>query len=87
MPSRDTHIGKIILIVLVGLLLGTALGSLIGQLLEPGWVKNIFLASVDAGKYVQPFLNKVIDVFSKFFLRFNIMSIIGILVAYWFNKK
>ncbi len=85
--ASDVKIGKIILIVFIGLLIGTALGELIGRLLNPGWLKTIFLASFDIGHYLKPFLLKLLDVFIQFFLKFNIMSIVGILVAYWFNKK
>lgn len=87
MPSSSNSFGKVLLLILIGLLIGTALGALIAQLLEPGWLKKIFLVSLDLGRYIEPFLHKVVSVFTKFFLRFNIMSIVGILVAYWFNKK
>lgn len=87
MPNSSNSFGKILIIILIGLLIGTALGSVIAKLLDPGWLKQVFLASLDLGKYVEPFITKVVKVFSEIFLRFNIMSIAGILVAYWFSKK
>ena len=85
--ASDVKIGKILLIIIIGLLIGTALGELIGRLLSPGWLKTLFLTSFDIGEYLRPFLEKLLKVFIQFFLKFNIMSIVGILVAYWFNKK
>ena len=83
---RRIKFGVLLLIIFLGILIGSALGELIGLILPDGVVKNFFLISVDAG--ISP---TVIDLnLIKFTLGFtfklNVIGILGIAIATYMLK-
>jgi len=83
---RRIKFGVLILIIFLGILIGSAFGELIGLILPDGVVKNFFLISVNTG--ISP---TVIDLnLIKFTLGFtfklNVIGIIGIAIATYMLK-
>ena len=83
---RRIKFGVLILIIFLGIIIGSAFGELIGLILPDGVVKNFFLISVNTG--ISP---TVIDLnLIKFTLGFtfklNVIGIIGIAIATYMLK-
>lgn len=83
---RRIKFGVLLLVIFLGILIGSVLGELIGLILPEGVVKDFFITSVDAG--IRP---TVIDLnLLKFTLGFsfklNVIGIIGIAIATYMLK-
>lgn len=78
--------GKIIFIVIVGLILGTAFGQLIGWILPDSPVKDLFLRSADI--VIRPFLVNLLFLQFTFgiTLKINLLSIIAVFVLAYLLK-
>ena len=74
-------IGRVILIIVLGALIGSLTGQLIGLVLPEGVVKDFFLKSASAS--VGPAtINIIIMTFTiGFSIKLNVTGIIGILIA------
>lgn len=84
--EKSTH--KIPVVLLIGILIiGAMLGSLVGELvkmsLPDGVVKDVFLRSIDIilGPAVIDLI--MFSITLGFTLKFNLIGIIGLLVAYY----
>ena len=74
-------VGKLIVVLLLGAIVGSALGELIAYLLPSGVVEEFFLRSVHAG-FSPVTLNAVLFTFTiGFTFTLNIVGIIGIAIA------
>ncbi len=72
----------LIVVLTVGALLGTVLGKFIGMIIpaESSW-RELFMEQVTAGLHPTTLDLQVIDLTFGFLLKFNLPSVIGILVA------
>lgn len=78
---------KFLVIILVGLLLGTALGSILSKIIPSGWLKQIFLSTVNVGFNTVKIDLSFMVINLGLIIRLNVMSFVGVIAAYWFNKK
>ena len=78
MKNRRT--GKIIFILITGLVLGAAFGQLIGWMLPDSPVKSVFLKSAEL--MIKPFLVNLVflQITFGFTLKLNLLSIITVFV-------
>lgn len=87
LPSyQKRSLGLIFIVLLFGAVIGTILGDLLALLLPEGVVKQFFLQSVSLG--ISPVTLDFIIGTVTFGLRvkFNISSILGLAVAYYFLR-
>ncbi|HCJ65737.1 MAG TPA: DUF4321 domain-containing protein [Elusimicrobia bacterium] len=72
----------LIVVLTVGALLGTVLGKFIGMIIptESSW-RELFTEQVTAGLHPTTLDLQVIDLTFGFLLKFNLPSVIGILIA------
>jgi hypothetical protein len=78
MKNRKT--GKIIFILITGLVLGAAFGQLIGWMLPDSPVKSLFLKSAEL--MIRPFLLNLVflEITFGFTLKLNLLSVITVFV-------
>ena len=78
MKNRRT--GKIIFILITGLVLGAAFGQLIGWMLPDSPVKSLFLKSAEL--MIRPFLLNLVflEITFGFTLKLNLLSVITVFV-------
>ena len=83
---QKRSIAVIFLVLIIGAAIGTILGDVLGMILPEGVVKQFFLQSVSWG--VSPVTLDVIVMTITFGLRikFNISSVLGLAVAYYFLR-
>lgn len=87
LPSyQKRSLGLIFIVLLFGAVIGTILGDLLALLLPEGVVKQFFLQSVSLG--ISPVTLDFIIGTVTFGLRvkFNISSVLGLAVAYYFLR-
>lgn len=86
-PSyQKRSLGLIFIILIFGAVIGTILGDLLALLLPEGVVKQFFLQSVSLG--ISPMTLDFVVGTVTFGLRvkFNISSVLGLTVAYYFLR-
>ena len=83
---RRIKFGVLLLIIFLGILIGSALGELIGLILPDGVVKNFFLISVEP--QIGPTLIdlNLIKFTLGFAFKLNVIGIIGIAIATYMLK-
>lgn len=87
LPSyQKRSLGLIFIILIFGAVIGTILGDLLALLLPEGVVKQFFLQSVNLG--ISPMTLDFVVGTVTFGLRvkFNISSVLGLTVAYYFLR-
>lgn len=87
LPSyQKRSLGLIFIILIFGAVIGTILGDLLALLLPEGVVKQFFLQSVSLG--ISPMTLDFVVGTVTFGLRvkFNISSVLGLAVAYYFMR-
>jgi len=87
LPSyQKRSLGLIFIILIFGAVIGTILGDLLALLLPEGVVKQFFLQSVSLG--ISPMTLDFVVGTVTFGLRvkFNISSVLGLAVAYYFLR-
>ncbi len=87
LPSyQKRSLGLIFIILIFGAVIGTILGDLLALLLPEGVVKQFFLQSVSLG--ISPVTLDFVVGAVTFGLRvkFNISSVLGLTVAYYFLR-
>lgn len=72
----------LIVVLVIGALLGTVLGKFVGMVIPEGssW-RELFTEQVTAGLHPTTLDLQVVDLTFGFLLKFNLPSIIGILIA------
>ena len=68
-------------IIVVGALIGSFLGKFIGLVVPDGSIKDLFATEISAGLSPATLDLRVVDLTFGCMLKFNIMSLIGIIVA------
>ncbi len=80
--SRKKSLGFILLVLVLGILVGSALGEIIGMILPDGVVKQFFLSSVSGGISPATTLNAVLFTFTiGFTIKLNVIGVLGILIT------
>jgi len=83
---RRIKFGVLLLIIFLGILIGSAFGELIGLILPDGVVKNFFLISVNTGISPTVIDLNLIKFTLGFTLKLNVIGIIGIAIATYMLK-
>ena len=83
---RRIKFGVLLLIIFLGILIGSVLGELIGFMLPDGVVKSFFLISVDAGIGPTTIDLNLIKFTLGFTFKLNVIGIIGIAIATYMLK-
>ena len=83
---RRLKFGVLILIIFLGLLIGSALGEILGFVLPDGVVKNFFLVSINAGIKPTEIDFNIIKFTFGFLFKLNVVGILGIAIASYMLK-
>ena len=76
-----------VVVVVVGALLGSFLGKFIGMVVPAGAVRDLFATDISAGLHPAMLDLRVMELTFGCIFKFNITSVVGILVAaYIFSK-
>jgi len=79
--ARQKSIGVLVVMVILGMILGTAVGEGIGHLLPDGVVKDFFLSAVKTGLGPTT-IDLVAFTFTLgFSLKINVMAVLGVVFA------
>ena len=79
--ARQKSIGVLVVMVILGMILGTAVGEGIGHLLPDGVVKDFFLSAVNTGLGPTT-VDLVAFTFTLgFSLKINVMAVLGVVFA------
>ncbi|MHB9154466.1 MAG: DUF4321 domain-containing protein [Endomicrobiales bacterium] len=76
-----------IAVIVVGALLGSFLGKFIGMVVPEGSVRELFATEISAGLSPATLDLRVIDLTFGCLLKFNIMSVLGIVFAALIFRK
>ena len=83
---KRIKIGILVLILFLGILIGSALGELIGYILPDGVVKDFFLISVDAGIKPTTIDLNLIKFTLGFTFKLNVLGIVGVIISAYILK-
>ena len=80
MATRKIRFGLLVLILFLGLLLGSAVGKMLGVILPPGAVRSFFVEGLDYvfGPHTLNFI--VVTITVGFSLDVNVVGVLGVIV-------
>lgn len=87
MANGTKHIVMGVIVIVVGALLGSFIGGFIGHAFPDGVIHDLFAKEITAGLSPATLDLRVVEITFGCLLKFNVTSVIGIVLAAWLFRS